>query len=78
MTVAELIELLKAHPADARVVTHGYEGGYDDVLHAVLQPVRADPNHQWYYGKLTEPEEGQVPEEVAILLATRRADNEFE
>ena len=31
MTVSELIETLKAHPGDLRVVVNGYEEGYDDL-----------------------------------------------
>lgn len=30
MTVAELIEVLRGWPLDARVVVDGYEGGFDD------------------------------------------------
>ena len=30
MTVNELIEQLKNYPADMRVLTLGYEGGYND------------------------------------------------
>jgi hypothetical protein len=30
MTVAELIEKLRAMPQDMRVVVDGYEGGFDD------------------------------------------------
>ena len=31
MTVSELIETLKAHPGDRRVLVNGYEGGFDDL-----------------------------------------------
>ena len=31
MTVSELIEALKAHPGDLRVVVNGYEEGFDDL-----------------------------------------------
>ena len=31
MTVSELIEALKTHPGDLRVVVNGYEEGYDDL-----------------------------------------------
>jgi hypothetical protein len=30
MTVAELIEQLRNYPSDMRVLTLGYEGGYND------------------------------------------------
>jgi hypothetical protein len=32
MTVNELIEQLKNYPGDTRVLTLGYEGGYDDIV----------------------------------------------
>ena len=31
MTVSELIEILKTHPRDLRVVVNGYEEGFDDL-----------------------------------------------
>lgn len=31
MTVSELIEILRKHSADMRVVVNGYEDGYDDL-----------------------------------------------
>ena len=31
MTVSELIDTLKAHPGDLRVVVNGYEEGFDDL-----------------------------------------------
>ena len=53
MTVSELIETLKAHPGDLRIVVNGYEEGYDDLsprqITVVLNSLerRAAPaNHQ--------------------------------
>lgn len=40
MTVSELIEMLKAHPGDLRVVVDGYEDGYDDLSPRQISNVR--------------------------------------
>ena len=53
MTVNELIEQLKNYPADMRVLTLGYEGGYDDVgirTEEIVFNVRTDDRDTWYYG----------------------------
>jgi hypothetical protein len=52
MTVNELIEQLKSYPADMRVLTLGYEGGYNDIVldndDIVFNVQRGDG--AWYYG----------------------------
>jgi hypothetical protein len=51
MTVAELIEQLKNYPADMRVLTVGYEGGYNDTkLHTEEIVFNFSKNDAWYYG----------------------------
>lgn len=40
MTVSELIEALKKHPPDMRVIINGYEGGYEDVWPASIRKRR--------------------------------------
>ena len=40
MTVSELIETLKAHAGDLRVVVDGYEEGYDDLAPRQISNVR--------------------------------------
>jgi hypothetical protein len=51
MTVNELIEQLKNYPGDTRVLTVGYEGGFNNVQvyddEIVLNARGSDP---WYYG----------------------------
>jgi hypothetical protein len=51
MTVNELIEQLKNYPGDMRVLTLGYEGGYNDV-DLKTDSVVFDVNDKdtWYYG----------------------------
>ncbi len=52
MTVAELIEQLKNYPGDMRVLTLGYEGGYNDIMlgndDIVFNVSRGEG--AWYYG----------------------------
>jgi len=53
MTVAELIEKLsQIEDQDARVMTSGYEGGFDDIenLNLELVDMVLNVNDEWYYG----------------------------
>jgi len=52
MTVNELIEQLRNYPADMRVLTLGYEGGFDDI-NVRTECVVFDYNdkHTWYMGR---------------------------
>jgi hypothetical protein len=51
MTVAELIEQLKNYPADMRVLTLGYEGGYNDIkLNTEEIVFNVNNKDTWYYG----------------------------
>ena len=51
MTVAELIEQLQNYPSDMRVLTLGYEGGYNDVkLNTEEIVFNFSKNDAWYYG----------------------------
>lgn len=51
MTVNELIEQLKNYPGDMRVLTLGYEGGYNDVDLKTEEVVFNVHNKDtWYYG----------------------------
>jgi hypothetical protein len=53
MTVAELIEALKEHPENARVIVDGYEGDYDTVT-AVIGLTAVDGNaDKWWLGRVT-------------------------
>ena len=51
MTVSQLIEQLKNYPPDLRVVSRGYEGGYNDVDTFENLKIVLDHNEEWYYGK---------------------------
>jgi hypothetical protein len=51
MTVSELIEQLKNYPGDMRVLTLGYEGGYNDTRLSTDEVVfNFSKNDAWYYG----------------------------
>jgi hypothetical protein len=51
MTVFELCEYLKSFPADMRVLTLGYEGGYNDIALKTDNIVFNYNNKDtWYYG----------------------------
>jgi len=51
MNVGQLIEQLKNYPPDLRVVSRGYEGGYDDIDSFEQLKIVLDYNDEWYYGK---------------------------
>ena len=51
MTVAELIEQLKNYPADMRVLTLGYEGGFNDTELTTKDIVfNVNSRDTWYIG----------------------------
>jgi len=51
MTVNELIERLKNYPGDMRVLTLGYEGGFNDIGLGTDDIVfNANDKDAWYYG----------------------------
>ena len=60
MTVKQLIEMLsKIEDKEIRVMTKGYEGGYDDLVIGngdqdntpAIIDVALDVNQEWYYGR---------------------------
>jgi hypothetical protein len=56
MTVAELIEQLRDYPSDMRVLTLGYEGGYDDICLKTKDIVfNVNSKDTWYLGSHDEP-----------------------
>ena len=72
MTVNELIEQLKNYPGDMRVLTLGYEGGYNDTQLSTEEIVfNFSKNDAWYYGphervRLTDNDTG-----TECLIITR-------
>ncbi len=81
MTVSELIETLKAHPGDLRVVVNGYEEGFDDLSPGQISVQRIALNtgvNDWE-GRHGEPDEapGAVTEPTRVVDAVllRRVSN---
>ena len=81
MTVSELIETLKAHPGDLRVVVNGYEEGYDDLSPRQISVVPIVLNtgvHNWE-GRHGEPGDAPgdatEPSKVVDALVLRRVSN---
>ena len=81
MTVSELIETLKAHPGDLRIVVNGYEEGYDDLSPRQISVVPIVLNtgvHDWE-GRHGEPGgapgDAAEPSKVVDALVLRRVSN---
>ena len=81
MTVSELIETLKAHPGDLRVVVDGYEDGYDDLAPRQISvaPIVLNTGvHDWE-GRHGEPGDAPgdaaEPSKVVDALVLRRVSN---
>jgi hypothetical protein len=87
LTVAELIDILRALPASARVVVQGYESGFNDATGARFQPIVVGGGHRErdclgpYVpalhgggGDHESPAEAGVPaSELAVLITSTRA-----
>lgn len=78
MTVRELIDILKRHPDDLRVVLDGYEGGCEDVSEGQIRRVKIalNVNEESYYGNHEEsdlviPPKSPPPEVVDALVLRR-------
>lgn len=50
MTVKELIEALKEHPKDKKVVVRSYESGYDEAISLESIFIEEDYGHDWWDG----------------------------
>ena len=50
MTVKELIEKLQTLDPDLRVLTSGYEGGFNDIDISKPETFCLNVNTEWYYG----------------------------
>lgn len=78
MTVEELINALQQHDPKLRVVTRGYEGGYEDTAEPGQLDIALNVHapSQWYYGPhedvgcyyVTEKPSGTYTVENAVLI----------
>lgn len=68
MTVAELIEALKAMPQDERVVIDANEGGgLNDCTEVKRLPVRLNTGNIWFFGVHIHCSDG-APDEHAVMV----------
>lgn len=73
MNVEELMYLLSKQDPKTRVVTAGYENGFEDVEHVRFGILFRTKNPQWWDGTFSEDDPGKaVPEEVVMIYGSYR------
>jgi hypothetical protein len=78
VNVKELIQLLRKHPPEMRVIVDGYEGGYDAGFEAVYDDIRGlevenialNAHEDGYCGPHSDA--GDSPGEAALRLVPAR------
>ena len=68
MTVIELIEKLRAYPADFPVMVDGYEGGITEIFSITLVSVNRNSNTEGCYGEHEKDVYPKEPHDLAVLL----------
>lgn len=68
LTVSQLIEILKQYPSDMRIITRGYEDGFNNGFVCGIENIKLNVNTEWYYGAHGYAEEGETSE-PALLIA---------
>jgi hypothetical protein len=74
MTVNELIEQLQNYPGDMRVLTLGYEGGYNDTELKTEEIVfNFSQNDAWYYGphESVKYTDGDIGTKCLVVVRTK-------
>ena len=74
MTVNELIEQLRNYPGDMRVLTLGYEGGYNDTQLKTEEIVfNFSKNDAWYYGphECVKHTDGDIGTKCLIVIRAK-------
>ena len=74
MTVAELIIILQTYPSDMRVVTEGYEEGYDDILEVKQVKIKPAENPRWYIGAYNDSNDTDAISAIFINGANKGKD----
>ena len=76
MTVKQLIEILsQIEDQNLRVISKGYEGGYDDITFPDNTPliidIALDVNPEWYYGnhERVSPQHHQYGDHIEVVKA---------
>ena len=57
-TVGELTEILKEYPKDMPVIVSGYESGYENFYHPIVQKVKHIPENMYWDGEFQIDENG--------------------
>ena len=70
MTVSEMIDVLKGHPGELRVVVNGYEEGYDDVSPSRIsvRKIRLNTGDEWWQGRHGDLDDGPGPASPATAV----------
>jgi len=68
MNVKEIIEVLKKHPQEMKVVVLCRDGGLEDATFIESIPIRLNQDIERYYSRYKECEAGEE-NETAILIA---------
>ena len=69
MTVKELIQQLQQLDSNLYVFTHGYEGGYEDVVISDIKEMALDVNKEWYYGPhelINEYNDSKIQDKIIV------------
>jgi hypothetical protein len=57
-TAGELVEILKKYPPSTPVVVNGYESGYENFYHPIVQKVEHFPENKYWDGEFQIDENG--------------------
>jgi hypothetical protein len=57
-TVGELREILESYPDDMPVIVSGYENGYENFYHPIVQKVEHLPENKYWDGEFQIDEKG--------------------
>ena len=57
-TVRELREILESYPDDMPVIVSGYENGYENFYHPIVQKVEHMPENKYWDGEFQIDEKG--------------------
>jgi len=73
MKVSELIGFLSKLDPDARVVTPGFESGFEDIEHVRCSVLYRRKNPEWWDGEFNEDDRWSTKgEEIVLIYGTYR------
>lgn len=68
MNVEELMYLLSKQDLKTRVVTAGYENGFEDVEHVRFGILFRNKNPDWWDGTFSEDDPGKAKGEEVVMI----------